>query len=72
MPFVYCHKMKLSFVMLATLGMVYSEAASLSKSNAEDTLVNLLLRELLDDQVRIIASSRGYKNSYKICGCSLG
>ena len=45
--------MKISFVMLAMLGMVLcTEAASISRSDVEDTLVNLLLRELLDDQVR--------------------
>ena len=39
--------------MLAMLGMflVCIEAASISRSDAEDTLVSVLLRELLDEQV---------------------
>ncbi len=45
--------MKISFVMLAMLGMFLActEAASISRSDVEDTLVNLLLRELLDEKV---------------------
>ncbi len=50
--------MKISFVMLAILGMVLCmEAASISRSDVEDTVVNLLLRELLDEQVRKSSSS---------------